>query len=202
MADINTEIVGAAPNKQKEQRKKHKLDFKEFKLKTTIDDAFYARAHFQEFFKRMSVQLVVLLAAALVAQALISKMYFNPEVGLLPKIGVPLVAIMTFVVMPWLAKVRWPHIKQSNDFWLAEQRFVLNLKGLDVCTKHGDRRLQWREIRRIFETNEAICFVVYGFHMVVLPVSGFDDEEKRQIRDLILYCTRNMRIKTKLKSRR
>jgi len=202
MADINTEVVGAAPSLQKEQRKKHKLDFKEFKLKTKIDDDFYARAHFSEFYRRLNVQIIVLLAVVLVAQSLISQMYFNPEVSLLLKIGVPVVAVLTFVVMPWLVKARWKHIKQNNDFWLTEQRFVLNTKGLDVGTHHGDRRLQWREIRRIFETNEAICFVVYGFHMVVLPLAGFDDEEKRQIRDLILYCTRNMRIKIKLKKRR
>ena len=41
MADINTEVVGAEPA-TRQQRQKHKLDFKEFKLKTSIDDAFYA----------------------------------------------------------------------------------------------------------------------------------------------------------------
>lgn len=201
MADINTEVVGAEPA-TRQQRQKHKLDFKEFKLKTSIDDAFYARAHFQEFFRRMGVQLVVLLAVALIAQSLISKMFTNPEVSLFYKVGVVLVAVMTFGIMPWLAKVRWPYMKQNNEFWLPEQRYVLNLKGLALCTKHGDRRLQWREIRRIFETNEAIVFVVYKFHMVVLPLAEFNEDEKQQIRELILYCTRNMRIKTKLKSKR
>lgn len=202
MADINAEVVGGELNKPQEQRKKHKLDFKEFKLKTEISDEFYARAHFQEFFRRTSTQLMVLLAVALIAQSIISKMFFNPEVGLFYKVGVVLVALITFVIMPWMAKVRWPYMKKSNDFWLPEQRYTLNLKGLNVCTKHGDRRLQWREVRRIFETDEAIVFVLYKFHMVVLPMSRFTPEEKRQIRELILYCTRNMRIKTKLKPRR
>lgn len=201
MADINTEVVGGE-QPVRQQRQKHKLDFKEFKLKTTIDDAFYARAHFQEFFRRMGTQLVIVLAVALVAQSIISQMFTNPEVSLFYKIGVVLVAVMSFGVLPWLAKVRWPYMKKNNDFWLSEQRYVLNLKGLSVCMRHGDRRMQWREIRRIFETNEAIVFVIYKFHIVVLPLAEFNEDEKQQIRELILYCTRNMRIKTKLKSKR
>ena len=150
----------------------------------------------------MGTQLVIVLAVALVAQSIISQMFTNPEVSLFYKIGVVLVAVMSFGVLPWLAKVRWPYMKKNNDFWLSEQRYVLNLKGLSVCTRHGDRRMQWREIRRIFETNEAIVFVIYKFHMVVLPLAEFNEDEKQQIRELILYCTRNMRIKTKLKSKR
>lgn len=199
MADINTEVVGGSQKTQQEKQKKHKLDFKEFKFKTSLDDAFYARAHFEEFFRRTGTQLVFLLAVAVIAQALITNAFFNPEISLYQKIGIVLVGLMTFVAMPLLAKKRWPYMKQSNDFWLPEQRFVLNLKGLSVSSRHGDRRLQWRELRKIFETNEAIVFVVYRFHMVVMPLSDFTEEEKQQIRDLILYCTRNMRIKTKLK---
>lgn len=199
MADINNEVVGAPQKPQQEKQKKHKLDFKEFKFKTSIDDAFYARAHFEEFMRRTGTQLVILLAVAVIAQSLVAKTFFNPEVSLYYKVGIVLVGLMSFVAMPLLAKKRWPYMKQNNDFWLPEQRFVLNLKGLAVSTRHGDRRLQWRELRKIFETNEAIVFVVYKFHIVVMPLGEFTEEEKQQIRELILYCTRNMRIKTKLK---
>lgn len=199
MADINTEVVGGPQKPQQEKQKKHKLDLKEFKFKTTLDDAFYARAHFEEFFRRTGTQLVVLLAVALIAQSLLAKTFVNPEVSLLYKVGIVMVGLMTFVAMPLLAKKRWPYMKQANDFWLLEQRFVLNLKGVSVNSRHGDRRLQWRELRKIFETNEAIVFVVYKFHMVVMPLNEFTEEEKQQIRKLILYCTRNMRIKPKLK---
>ncbi len=199
MADINNEVVGAPQKNQQEKQKKHKLDFKEFKFKTSIDDAFYARAHFEEFFRRTGTQLMIVLAVALIAQSLIAKTFFNPEISLFYKFGIVLVALITFVAMPLLAKKRWPYMKQNNDFWLPEQRFVLNLKGLDANSRRGERRLQWRELRKIFETNEAIVFVVYKFHMVVMPLKDFTEDEKQQIRKLILYCTRNMRIKPKLK---
>lgn len=202
MADINAELVGGAAVK-KENNKKKKLDLKEFKLKCHIDDQFYARAHFQEFFRRPGTQLVVLLAVALITQAILAKTFTDPEIGTLYKAGIVLVGVCTFIGMPLVVKGRWRIIKQGNDFWLNDQSYTLNSKGLLAKNRRrGEHRLQWREIRKIYETNEAILFVVYKFHMVVLPLGEFSEDEQEQVREIIRYCTRNMRIKVKLNKRR
>lgn len=195
-ADINEEQYGRRV--KSESSKRQKLDTKEIKLKCHIEDKFFARAHFQEFFRRPGTQLVILLAVALLVQSLLAGTFTDPEISLFYKAGIVMVALGTFVLMPLLANGRWSHIKAGNDFWLNDQSFVLNTKGVQAKSKHGDRRLQWREIRRIFETNEAIVFTLYRFHMVVLPLTSFSQDEKHQIREIIRYCTRNLKVKPKL----
>lgn len=202
MADINQEVVGEAVQAEKKARRNLKLEYKEFRYKTSINDEFYARAHFQEFFRRTNVQLVILLAVAMVAQSLISGTFTDPEAGWFTKGSILAVALLSFFVMPMLAKTRWQYMKQNNDFWVDDQRYLINAKGIFVSSKHGDRRLQWREVRRIFETDEAIIFTLYKFHMVVLPMKEFEAGEKQRIRDLIYYYTRTTRIKPKLNGKR
>lgn len=202
MADINKEVVGEAATAEKKARRSAKVDLKEFRYKASISDEFYARAHFQEFFRRTNVQLVILLAVAMVVQSLISGTFTNPEVGWLTKGAIVLVALISFFVMPMLAKTRWQFMKQNNDFWVPDQRFLINGKGISVTSKHGDRRLQWREVRRIFESDEAIIFSMYKFHMLVLPMKDFEPNEKQRIRDMIYYYTRTTRIKPKLNNKR
>lgn len=202
MADINKEVVGEAMNAEKKAQNRAKLEYREFRYKTSISDEFYARAHFQEFFRRTNVQLVILLAVAMVAQSLLSGTFTNPDVGWFAKGSVVLVALLSFFVMPMLAKTRWEYMKNNNDFWVENQRYILNGKGISVSSKHGDRRLQWKEVRRIFESDEAIVFSLYKFHMVVLPMNEFESNEKQRIRELIYYYTRTTRIKPKLNNKR
>lgn len=202
MADINKDVVGEAVSAEKKARSNAKVEYREFRYKTAISDEFYARAHFQEFFRRTNVQLVILLAVAMVVQALLSGTFTDPEVGWLTKGAIVLVALLSFFVMPMLAKTRWEYMKNNNDFWVANQRFILNGKGISVSSKHGDRRLQWKEVRRIFESDEAIIFSLYKFHMLVLPMNEFEANEKQRIRELIYYYTRTTRIKPKLNNKR
>lgn len=202
MADINREIVGETIKEEKKTRRNAKLEYKEFRYKTAISDEFYAKAHFQEIFRRTNVQLMVLLAIAMVVQAFLSGTFTDPEVGWVTKICVVAIALIAFFILPMLAKTRWEFMKKNNDFWVPEQRFLMNAKGLSVSSKHGDRRLQWREIRRIFETDSAIVFVMYKFHVVVLPMTEFEENEKQRVRDLIMNYTRNTRIKPKLNKKR
>lgn len=201
MADINGEVVGA----QKEREtavKSHKVENKEFKIRLTISDAQYKRAHFQEFFRRGWSQLIILLAIALLVQSILSGAFFDPEVGLATKLGVVAVALVTFIGMPAFVKGRWKFMRENNDFWVNDQRIVLNFKGVSVCSHHGDRRLHWREFSRIIETDEAIVFVLLKFHMVVLPLKELSEEEQEQIREMIRHYTSNQRAKVKLKRRR
>ena len=197
MADINEQVVGSAAPK-KDNQKNARLKTREFKLKTSISDEQYAQAHFQEFYRRTGVQLVVIMAIVLVAQGLISGTFTDPETSVITKAGLILVALGAFLVMPMIVKTRWQHIKRNNDFWVNEQSYVLNGKGLAVKSNHGDRRLQWRELQRIFEVNDTIIFTLYKFHIIVLPLGGFSDEEKQQIREIVLHNTRNLRVKAKL----
>lgn len=201
MSDINAELVGAnqAP---KDARKSHKLASKEFKLRVTITDAQYQRAHFYEFIRRTFTQLIIILAVALVVQALLAGTFTDPEVPMTTKAGIVLIAAITFIGMPLFVKGRWQFMRDNNDFWVNDQRFTLNYKGLACISHHGDRRLSWREFKKIMETDEAILFVLLKFHMVVLPLAGFSEEEKQQIRDLIIRNTGAMRVKPKLKKPR
>ena len=93
-------------------------------------------------------------------------------------------------------------MRDNNDFWVNDQRIVLNFKGVSVCSHHGDRRLHWREFSRIFETDESIVFVLLKFHMVVLPLAGLPEDEKEQIRGMIRKNTANQRARVKLKRRK
>lgn len=201
MADINAELVGA--NKPKnDARKSHKLETKEFKMRVTISDAQYRRAHIYEFIRRTFTQLMIIIAIALVAQALIAGTFTDPEVPVTTKAGVVLVAVITFIGIPLFLNGRWKFMRDNNDFWVNDQRFTLNYKGLACISHHGDRRLAWREFKKILETDEAILFVLVKFHMVVLPLAGFDEDEKQQIRDLIIRNTGAMGTKPKLKKPR
>lgn len=198
MADINAELMGAQ-KPQHDARKSHKLASKEFKLRVEITDEQYKKAHFYEFTRRTFTQLIIILAVVLVAQAVISGSFTNPEVPLYTKAGVILVAALAFIGLPLFVKGRWRFMRDHNDFWVNDQRFTLNFKGLACISHHGDRRLAWREFNKIMETDEGILFVLTKFHMVVLPLDGFSDDEKQQIRDLIIRNTGAMRIKPKLK---
>jgi hypothetical protein len=190
LADINEEIVGAKTGK-KDNRKNHKLE-------TSISDAQYTKAHIFEFFRRPMTQVVILLSVALLVQALLNKTFVNPEVPLLQKVGIVAIALVCVVGMPLFVRGKWKFIKENNDFWLNEQRYTLNVKGVGVLSHHGERRLQWREIKKIYESDDAILFTLYKFHMVVLPLEGFSEDERHQIRELIRYNTRNLRVKVKL----
>lgn len=201
MADINSEVVGAEQVRQ-DTIKSHKLENKEFKIKLTISDAQYKRAHFQEFFRRGWSQLIILLAVALLVQTLVSGSFTNPDVSMTAKAGVVLVAVVSFIGMPIYVKNRWKFMRDNNDFWVNDQRLVLNFKGVSVCSHHGDRRLHWREFSKIIETDEAIIFVLLKFHMVVLPLAGLSEDEREQIRELIRKNTANQRAKVKLKRRK
>lgn len=197
MADINEEVVGTKSDK-KDSRKSHKLESREFKLKTTITDAQYTKAHIFEFFRRPMTQVVILLAIALLVQAILNKTFVDPDVPLLQKLGIVAIALVCVVGMPLFVRGRWKFIKENNDFWVNEQRLILNVKGINVLSHHGERRLQWREIKKIYESEDAILFTLVKFHMVVLPLAGFSEEERHQIRELIRYNTRNLRVKVKL----
>jgi hypothetical protein len=143
-------------------------------------------------------QVVILLAIALLVQAILNKTFVDPEVSLLQKLGIVAIALVCVVGMPLFVRGRWKFIKENNDFWVNEQRLILNVKGINVLSHHGERRLQWREIKKIYESEDAILFTLVKFHMVVLPLAGFSEEERHQIRELIRYNTRNLRVKVKL----
>ncbi|HIU10058.1 MAG TPA: YcxB family protein [Candidatus Avidehalobacter gallistercoris] len=201
MADINSDLVGAEQARQ-DAIKSHKLENKEFKIKLTISDAQYQRAHFEEFFRRGWSQLIILLAVALLVQTLLTGSFTNPDVPWTTKAGVVLVVLFSFLGMPIYVKKRWKFMRDNNDFWVNDQRIVLNFKGVSVCSHHGDRRLHWREFSRIFETDESIVFVLLKFHMVVLPLAGLPEDEKEQIRGMIRKNTANQRARVKLKRRK
>ena len=186
MADINTEVVGGPQKTQQEKQKKHKLDFKEFKFKTSLDDAFYARAHFEEFFRRTGTQLVVLLAVAVIAQALITNAFFNPEISLYQKIGIVLVGLMTFVAMPLLAKKRWPYMKKSNDFWLPEQRCVLNLKGFPLAVAMATVACSGGNCAKFLKPMKRLClwFTDFIWWLCRLAIS----QRRKSSKYGILFC--------------
>lgn len=201
MADINEEIVGAK-KQRKDTNKSQKFEGKEIKLRTEISDDMYRRAHMYEFTRRTFNQILIIIAAALLVQSFLTGTFTNPEVPLTTKLGVIVVAFVTFVAMPLFVHGRWRFMRDHNDFWVADQRYTLNFKGLACISNHGDRRLAWREFSKIVETDEAILFVLMKFHMVVLPMRGLDEDEKQQIRDLIMRYTRGLRVKPKLKKTR
>lgn len=201
MADINAEVVGA--NKPpKNAHKTIKMESKEFKMRTDISDEVYRRAHVYEFIHRTFTQLMIIIAVALVAQALISGTFTDPEVPLTTKLGIVFIAAVGFIGIPLFVNGRWQFMRDNNDFWVNDQRYTINFKGVACVSHHGDRRIAWREFKRIIETDEAIIFVLVKFHMIILPTKGLSDDEKQQLRDLITRNTQSMRTKLKLKKSR
>lgn len=201
MADINAEMVGA--NKpRKDANKSQKFEGKEIKMRAEISDDVYRRAHMYEFTRRTFNQILIIIAAALVIQSFLTGTFTDPEVPLTTKLGVIVVALVTFVAIPLFVSNRWKFMRDNNDFWVNDQRFTLNFKGVACISHHGDRRLAWREFSKIIETDEAILFVLLKFHMAVLPMKGFNEDEKQQVRDLIMRYTRGLRVKPKLKKPR
>lgn len=201
MADINEELVGAK-KPHKDANKSQKIESKEIKVRTEISDDVYRRAHMYEFTRRTFNQILIIVAVALLVQSFLTGAFTNPEVPLTTKLGVIAVALITFVAMPLFVSGRWKFMRDNNDFWVNDQRFTLNFKGVACISNHGDRRLAWREFKKIVETDEAILFVLVKFHMVVLPTKGFTEDEKQQIRDLIMRNTNGLRAKPKLKKTR
>lgn len=200
MANINAETVGA--NKPRKDAKSQKFEAKEIKLKMEISDDTYRRAHLYEFTRRPFNQILIILAAALLIQSFAVGTFTDPEVAIGTKLGIIVVAFVTFVAMPLFVHGRWHFMRDNNDFWVKEQRYTMNFKGLSCISKHGDRRLAWREFNKIVETDDAILFVLVKFHMVVLPTKGMSADEKQQIRELVQRYTRGLRIKPKLKKQR
>lgn len=201
MADINEELVGAK-KPHKDANKSQKIESKEIKVRTEISDDVYRRAHMYEFTRRTFNQILIIVAVALLVQSFLTGAFTDPEVPLTTKLGVIAVALITFVAMPLFVSGRWKFMRDNNDFWVNDQRFTLNFKGVACISNHGDRRLAWREFKKIVETDEAILFVLVKFHMVVLPTKGFTEDEKQQIRDLIMRNTNGLRAKPKLKKTR
>lgn len=201
MANINAEIVGA--NKaHKETQKNRKFENSEIKLRAEISDDVYRRAHMYEFTRRTFNQILIIVAVALIIQAFLTGTFTDPEVPLTTKLGIIVIGLVTFVVMPLFVSNRWKFMRDNNDFWVNNQRFTLNFKGLACVSNHGDRRLAWREFKKIVETDEAILFVLVKFHMVVLPMGSFSEDEKQQIRALISRNTAALKVKPKLKKPR
>lgn len=201
MADINAEMVGA--NKpHKDANKSQKIESKEIKLRTEISDEVYRRAHMYEFTRRPFNQILIIIAVALLVQAFLTGTFTDPEVPLTTKLGIIVIALVTFVAMPLFVSGRWKFMRENNDFWVNNQRFTLNFKGLACVSNHGDRRLAWREFKKIVETDEAILFVLVKFHMVVIPTRGLNEDEKQQLRALIMRNTNGLRAKPKLKKTR
>lgn len=201
MADINAEVVGA--NKpHKDANKSQKIESKEIKLRTEISDEVYRRAHMYEFTRRPFNQILIIIAVALLVQAFLTGTFSDPEVALSTKLGIIVIALVTFVAMPLFVSGRWKFMRENNDFWVNNQRFTLNFKGLACVSNHGDRRLAWREFKKIVETDEAILFVLVKFHMVVIPTKGLNEDEKQQLRALIMRNTNGLRAKPKLKKTR
>lgn len=201
MADINAEVVGA--HKQPKDSQKHrKIENTEIKLRAEISDDVYRRAHMFEFTRRTFNQILIIIAVALVIQAFMTGTFTDPDVPLTTKLGIIVIALVTFVAMPLFVSGRWQFMRDHNDFWVNNQRFTMNFKGLACVSNHGDRRLAWREFKKIVETDEAILFVLVKFHMVVLPMKDFSEDEKQQIRALINRYTAGMKLKPKLKKPR
>lgn len=197
MADINGEVVGAKA--QRDAHKNHKMESRELKFKANITDEQYQKAHKYEFFHRTFTQLVILIAIVMLAQSLINGTFTNPDEPMFTKISIILTAFVALIGMPAFVGTQMGNIKKNNDFWVNNQRFVLNFKGVSVSSQHGDRRLRWREFTRITESEDAILFKLYRFHMIVLPLADFRPDEKQQIKDIIMDNTRNLQVKVKLR---
>lgn len=197
MADINGEVVGAKA--QRDALKNHKLESRELKFKVSISDEEYQKAHKYEFFHRTFSQLVILIAIVMLAQSLINGTFTDPNEPAFTKILILVTVFVALIGMPVFVGTQMGNIKKNNDFWVNDQRFVLNFKGVSVCSQHGDRRLRWREFTRITESENAILFKLYRFHMIVLPLDEFRPDEKQQIKEIIMENTRNLQVKVKLR---
>ena len=112
-------------------------------------------------------------------------------------VGILAIQLIAFVGLPLFVKNRCNKLQKNNDFWVNDQKYVVNGKGLSLVSQHGDRRLEWREFRRIFETNEAMVFVVHKFHMVVLPTKEMTQDEKANLRQIVARNTQATRLKPK-----
>lgn len=197
MANLTAEKHQVKKEKFKEKKQHADLDKSEFKGKFEVTDEDYSTAIFSEFMTRTRTKVLYLCTFLIAFQFWYALSYLEADYSIAYTIAIVLVILLGFIGTPLFVKARSRKLGNKNDFWLNEQRYTVNNKGFSVLSQHGERRLKWQEIRRVFQTGSSIVLVVYNFHMVVVPTKGLSREEKTNLKKIILRNTQALKTKVK-----